>query len=99
MEAMYYEKVKEGGLRCRLCPHNCIIQEGKAGICKVRRNTGGILVAETWGKLSAINIDPVEKKTALSLSSGEKHSFLGQCRLQYEMPVLSELADFTDISS
>jgi pyruvate formate lyase activating enzyme len=61
MEACYYEQTKEG-LRCRLCPHACIIGVGKTGICRVRRNKDGKLLAETWGKLSAINFDPVEKK-------------------------------------
>ena len=58
MEALFYEKV-EGKVRCNLCPHFCLIPLGKTGICKVRRNVNGKLVAETWGNLSAANFDPV----------------------------------------
>lgn len=61
MEASYYERLN-GTVHCFLCPHNCRIAEGKTGICKVRRNNKGQLVAETWGKISALHTDPIEKK-------------------------------------
>lgn len=49
-------------VRCDLCPHGCRIGEGRTGICGVRRNRGGALFAETYGLLSAVAVDPVEKK-------------------------------------
>jgi len=61
MEAQFY-KSKEDNMLCYLCPHNCIIRAGGTGICKVRSNEGGKLLAETWGNLSAVNFDPIEKK-------------------------------------
>lgn len=61
MEALFYEKI-EDRLRCTLCPHHCSIAPGETGICKVRRNENGKLMAGTWGKLSALNFDPIEKK-------------------------------------
>jgi pyruvate formate lyase activating enzyme len=61
MEALFYER-KEDSIHCYLCPHNCTIHDGDTGICRVRRNKGGMLLAETWGNLSAINFDPIEKK-------------------------------------
>lgn len=61
MEAMYYEQDQDG-LKCMLCPHYCKIPLGKTGICRVRRNLEGKLQAETWGNLSALHFDPVEKK-------------------------------------
>ena len=61
MEALFYEK-NEDRLRCTLCPHHCSIALGGTGICQVRRNDKGKLQAETWGKLSALNFDPIEKK-------------------------------------
>jgi len=42
-EASFYEKLPENKVKCTLCPHNCIISEGKSGICKVRKNSNGIL--------------------------------------------------------
>jgi len=49
-------------IQCHLCSHRCLISEGKTGICKVRRNINGILVAETYGMVSSKAIDPIEKK-------------------------------------
>jgi len=47
---------------CELCPRGCVIPEGAAGDCRIRVNTGGKLVATTYGRPSSIQIDPVEKK-------------------------------------
>jgi pyruvate formate lyase activating enzyme len=61
MEALFYELVNDS-VRCMLCPHNCLIKNEHTGICLVRRNKDGTLLAETYGNLSAINFDPIEKK-------------------------------------
>ncbi len=47
---------------CELCPRECVIQEGEAGDCRVRVNIGGRLRASTYGRPSAMHIDPMEKK-------------------------------------
>jgi pyruvate formate lyase activating enzyme len=47
---------------CELCPRGCTIPEGAAGDCRVRVNLGGKLRATTYGRPSAIHIDPMEKK-------------------------------------
>jgi len=61
MQASFYVK-ENNKVRCTLCPHHCLIGNGQAGICRVRRNIGGTLFAETYGQLSAIHSDPIEKK-------------------------------------
>ena len=61
-ECRYYKKLEGGVVECRLCPHHCHIAEGKAGICRSRRNHDGMLVSEVYGKPCALAIDPVEKK-------------------------------------
>lgn len=52
----------EDSLRCTLCPHNCLIREGRVGVCGVRGNIGGELIALNYGRLVAIHNDPIEKK-------------------------------------
>jgi len=47
---------------CELCPRACVIPEGAAGDCRVRVNLGGKLRATTYGRPSAVHIDPMEKK-------------------------------------
>lgn len=61
VEALFY-KTLDKKVNCSLCPHNCIIKDGSTGICNVRRNIKGKLVSENFGRLSAINFDPIEKK-------------------------------------
>ncbi len=60
-EAAYWEPYK-GRVRCTLCPHNCVISEGKAGICTIRAVHEGRLYTLVWGTPAAINLDPIEKK-------------------------------------
>lgn len=61
-EAMHYRRLDNGTVQCGLCPHNCRIKETGTGICRVRRNVGGTLYAENYGKVSSIAMDPLEKK-------------------------------------
>jgi pyruvate formate lyase activating enzyme len=70
-EALYYELLGEKKVHCRLCPHNCVIQEGSRGICNVRVNQGGILFSEIYGKATAIALDPIEKKPLYHYHPGE----------------------------
>jgi pyruvate formate lyase activating enzyme len=51
-----------GALRCELCPRRCRIPEGGTGACKVRANAGGRGRIPFYGHITALAIDPVEKK-------------------------------------
>ncbi|RLC10220.1 MAG: AmmeMemoRadiSam system radical SAM enzyme [Deltaproteobacteria bacterium] len=61
-EAMLYEKLPEGKVRCNLCAHRCLIADGNNGICRVRENRGGTLYTLVYGRTIAQHVDPVEKK-------------------------------------
>jgi pyruvate formate lyase activating enzyme len=61
-EAMFYEKIDGGDVRCGLCSHRCRIKPEKRGICGVRKNDGGTLNTLVYGKLIAMHVDPIEKK-------------------------------------
>ena len=60
-EALFYQKE---GLEtvCGLCQHHCRIKPGRRGICGVRENINGTLFSLVYGRISAEQIDPVEKK-------------------------------------
>lgn len=68
-EARFYEP-ENGALRCKLCPHACLIPAGRAGLCRVRRNDGGVLIAENYGRVSSMALDPIEKKPLLHFYPG-----------------------------
>jgi len=61
-QALFYNREPGTDVRCRLCPHGCLIHNGKYGICRVRRNSGGKLMADSFGLVSALHFDPIEKK-------------------------------------
>ncbi len=48
--------------RCGVCFHRCDIPEGKSGLCGARSNRGGVIVPINYGKLTALALDPIEKK-------------------------------------
>ncbi len=61
-EARYYTKLTDNKVRCLLCPRTCLVADGKRGYCRVRENRGGIYHTLVYGRLCAINNDPIEKK-------------------------------------
>ncbi|MFQ5431345.1 MAG: AmmeMemoRadiSam system radical SAM enzyme [Nitrospinota bacterium] len=62
VEAVYWEAGPDGKTLCRLCPFHCQIKEGKVGICGVKKNVGGRLIATAYGRTTSFNYDPIEKK-------------------------------------
>lgn len=61
-EALFYQKLADHKVKCELCPHNCLINDGKRGICGVRENKEGILYSLVYGKVVSSHVDPIEKK-------------------------------------
>jgi pyruvate formate lyase activating enzyme len=64
-------------IRCRLCPNACLIAEGKTGTCGVRRNSQGTLEPVTYGLVSSIAADPIEKKPVFHYHPGTAVLSLG----------------------
>lgn len=71
-ECKYYQKFDGGSVECLLCPHHCHISEGRTGICRSRRNEGGVLVSEVYGRPCSLAIDPIEKKPLYHFHPGTK---------------------------
>ena len=49
-------------LSCHLCFHHCKLDEGQTGLCRARGNLGGQIIPLNYGKLTALALDPIEKK-------------------------------------
>ncbi len=71
-EALFYEKKDEKTLHCFLCRHNCIIADGKRGICGVRENQGGVLYSLVYDLPCAYHVDPIEKKPLYHFYPGSR---------------------------
>lgn len=77
IEAGYYRKKEGNQVECLLCPHHCTIRPGDAGKCRIRTNNNGTLMADMYGNLSAVHIDPVEKKPLYHFHPGKEILSLG----------------------
>ncbi|MEO0293853.1 MAG: AmmeMemoRadiSam system radical SAM enzyme [candidate division WOR-3 bacterium] len=69
-EAEYYEVLENSKVKCKLCPHECIILPGKEGLCWARKNENGILYAQNYGLTTSIAVDPIEKKPLFHFRPG-----------------------------
>lgn len=70
--ARYQEKLRDNVVSCCLCPHNCLIHEGKHGICQTRVNYKGVLYSIAYGNPCSVSIDPIEKKPLFHFLPGTK---------------------------
>jgi len=61
-EARFWESLADQKVQCHLCAHECRIDPGKRGICRVRENREGTLYSLVYGSIISENIDPIEKK-------------------------------------
>jgi pyruvate formate lyase activating enzyme len=57
-----YKNTDSTHIQCELCHHFCRIENGKFGLCGVRKNVGEELVTFNYGNLIAQHVDPIEKK-------------------------------------
>ncbi|HUT33894.1 MAG TPA: AmmeMemoRadiSam system radical SAM enzyme [Planctomycetota bacterium] len=76
-EAAYYDKRGEARVQCHLCPHNCVIAEGRVGLCGVRRNRAGTLYSEIYEQVTSVAMDPIEKKPLYHFHPGSSILSLG----------------------
>ena len=78
MHLASYTQIKENNrVLCLLCPHSCNIPEGKKGKCRVRENIDGELYSENYGKVTGVNVDPIEKKPLYHFHPGRNILSLG----------------------
>ena len=73
-EALFYH-YENGKIRCDLCPQDCLISEGRRGLCRVREATkdedGNLkLYSINYGEITAISLDPIEKKPLYNFYPG-----------------------------
>lgn len=57
---------------CRVCMHRCALEEGQTGRCRARANKGGEIVCANYGQVTALALDPVEKKPLRRFCPGTK---------------------------
>ena len=56
---------------CPVCPHHCALAEGQTGRCRARGNRDGTVVSLSYGRVTSVALDPVEKKPFARWQSGK----------------------------
>lgn len=101
-EAMYYQPHRQGVL-CNLCPKGCIINEGRTGFCRVRKNIGNKLYTENYASCSSCALDPIEKKPLYHFYPGSLVLSLGtwgcnfSCTFCQNWQIAQELPNTTEL--
>ena len=71
-QAVLWEPGEGKKVRCKLCAHRCVIDDGKLGRCCVRRNMDGTLYSLNYYKVCSANVDPIEKKPLYHFQPGSR---------------------------
>ena len=71
-EALLYEKIGDGRVRCNLCAHRCVLASGARGLCNVRVNRDGTLYTTVYGRVVSRSVDPIEKKPLFHFLPGTR---------------------------
>lgn len=69
---------------CEICPHHCGLEEGQKGLCRARSNRGGQISCDNYGMVTALALDPIEKKPLRRFHPGSYILSLGSygCNLR-----------------
>ena len=59
---LYKKSSKSQKIRCEICANYCKIADGNVGICRQHKNINGELFDESYGIVSSLSPDPIEKK-------------------------------------
>ncbi len=76
-EGVLYTSLPNGRAICNLCYRRCNIPENGIGFCGVRENIKGKIYSTIYGKIIALNIDPIEKKPLFHYKPGARMLSLG----------------------
>ncbi|UCE14143.1 MAG: hypothetical protein JSV04_02935 [Candidatus Heimdallarchaeota archaeon] len=61
-EWIFHRTLKSGKLQCLACPRHCQLSDNEIGWCGARINKNGGINPRTYGLISSLAVDPIEKK-------------------------------------
>ena len=82
----FYKTIENNKIECLLCRHYCKLKEGQVGVCGVNRNEDNRLINLVYGKVSTINIDPIEKKPLYHFLPATTSLSIGTVGCNFECP-------------
>lgn len=84
-EALLQERT-DGAVRCLTCERRCVLAEGQTGWCRTRRNIGGRLHTLTYGAVSSLSANPIEKKPLYHFHPGTVALTAGSWGCNFDCP-------------
>lgn len=75
--SLLYKKLSGQKIQCLACQRQCLIDKGKVGFCLARKNTGGELYSLLSGRITGIQVDPIEKKPFYHFKPGSLVATIG----------------------
>jgi pyruvate formate lyase activating enzyme len=84
-ESVLQERV-DGKVRCNICERRCLLVAGGIGWCRTRQNNAGILVTLTYGAVSSLEVNPIEKKPFYHFYPGTKALTAGSWSCNFACP-------------
>ena len=93
---------------CRVCPRHCRLKEGDVGFCGARQAKAGEVISISYNRVTAIALDPIEKKPLSFFRPGEKILSVGSFGCNMACPFCqnfhiaarrTELPEVQDITS
>jgi pyruvate formate lyase activating enzyme len=95
--AAHWAKAGDKRIACKLCPHECVVPEGRTGKCNVRLNRGGEYFTLVHSNPCSLNNDPIEKKPLFHFYPGTNAYSLATvgCNIECQFCQNWQISQFT----
>ena len=64
--------MEEQEIICPVCMHHCRLGPGQTGSCRARANRGGVSSSLSYGRITSLALDPIEKKPLAMFEPGSR---------------------------
>jgi pyruvate formate lyase activating enzyme len=83
-------------MRCEVCFRHCHLEEGQVGFCHARYAHQGEIIAKNYGQITALALDPIEKKPLKEFFPGSRILSVGSygCNLRCPFCQNFEISQF-----
>ena len=86
VRAALLQQPADGGVRCLTCERRCVLAEGQTGWCGTRQNFDGQVHTLTYGALSSLSANPIEKKPLYHFHPGSLALTAGSWGCNFDCP-------------
>jgi len=85
-QAILWDSLGGGRVRCRVCRWRCVIEPGQRGHCLTRENRSGELFTLIYAAVSSLHVAPIEMKPLFHFFPGTAWLSLGSLGCNFRCP-------------